>query len=65
MRFCGNTTNLYKHLTAAHPKVNAELQSKHREEKEEGAPQTRTRPLAQRLTEAFQQKPQQYPGSNF
>ena len=62
---CGNTTNLYMHLKAAHPKVNAELQSKWREEKEEeeeeeeeGAPQTRTRSLAQRqtsLSEAFEQ----------
>ena len=47
--------------------THAELQSKQREVKE-GAPQTRTRPLAQRqtsLTETFQQKLQQYPGSNF
>ena len=72
IRFCGNTTNLYTHLKAAHPKVNTELQSKQREEEEEeeeeGDPQTRTRPLTQRqtsVTEAFQQKPQQHPGSNF
>ena len=38
IHFCGNTTNLCTHLKAVHSKVNTELQSKRREQEEEGAP---------------------------
>lgn len=57
IRYCGNTTNLYKHLKR-HEKESLELQSEREEPNSDRAPPAvRQKSLA----ESFQ--PQKYPGS--